>query len=254
MFEYKITEKDIVDKLEGEYADIFCVYSPLGDCRLDVFVDTSDIFCKLQDNQCIGYITEENAIDIYMEDIVQPNLEKILVCGVKGINETCYVNEKKEWIVETNSDISDVNKNNIFCKMMSLPIVDSNRTVSNNMWEIYQTFGVEAVKQFLIEEYMSIMDGINICHAKLLVDRMTFSGVISSISRYTLKNDDSGPMAKASFEESLDNFLNAAANCEVESTQGVSASIICGKRSNTGTGIMGLKLDLEKQIIKKIKK
>jgi len=73
---------------------------------------------------------------------------------------------------------------------------------------------------------------------------MTFNGSIASISRYTLKKDDCGPMGKASFEESLDNFLNAATQGEVEPTTGVSASIICGKRSNIGTGIMGLKLKI----------
>lgn len=248
MFEYKITERHIADAIENSYTDVFCVYSPYGDGRMDIFVDTTDVLSKLQDTDNIGYVNKENAVEIYLEDIVQINLEKIIVCGISGINEIFYVKEKNEWIVETNSDVSDVNKNNIFPSILSLSIVDSNRTISNNIWEIYETFGVEAAKQFLIEEYMSIMDGINICHAELLVDRMTFSGGISSISRYTLKNDDSGPMNKASFEESLDNFLNAASNCEVESTDGISASIICGKRSNTGTGIMGLLMDVDKQL------
>jgi len=127
---------------------------------------------------------------------------------------------------------------------MSLPNVDQNKTTSNNIWEIYETLGIAATKEFLVEEFMNIMDGINECHARLLVDRMTFNGGIASISRYTLKNDECGPMGKASFEESLDNFLNAAAEGEVEPTRGISASIICGKRSHTGTGIMGLKMDL----------
>ena len=51
-------------------------------------------------------------------------------------------------------------------------------------------------------------------------------------------------MGKASFEESTDNFLRAAYNCEHENTHGVSASIICGKKGKNGTGIMNLKLDI----------
>lgn len=248
LFEYKLTEKDIVDVIHANYADVFCVFSPLGDGKIDVFIDTMVVMSKFEG--CVAYVTEENAIEVYLEDVVQPNLEKIHVCGIPGIAEIFYVKEGNEWIVETNacnnySRSSSTNVNNLR-KIMAMPMVDETKTVSNNIWEIYETLGIEATKQFLVEEFMSIMDGINECHAKLLVARMTYNGSIASISRYTLKNDECGPMGKASFEESLDNFLNAAVQGEIEPTRGVSASIICGKRSGTGTGMMSLKMDLEK--------
>ena len=179
-----------------------------------------------------------------MEDVVEPNIANIPLCGIQGISEIFYGLDDDEWFVETNAINHDPRKVNILQKIMSLSNVDDTRTTSNNIWEIYETLGVEAVKVFLVEEFMGIMDGINECHARLLVDRMTFGGGVASISRYTLKNDECGPMGKASFEESLDNFLSAAAEGEVEPTKGISASIICGKRSNTGTGMMGLKMNL----------
>jgi hypothetical protein len=61
-----------------------------------------------------------------------------------------------------------------------------------------------------------------------------------------MKKDDSGPFGKASFEETMDNFLNAAARGEIEPTKGVSASIICGKRATIGTGMIGLRVDIER--------
>ena len=60
-----------------------------------------------------------------------------------------------------------------------------------------------------------------------------------------MRTDESGPMSKASFEESTDNFLRAAYNAELENTDGVSASIICGKKAKNGTGIMDLKIDID---------
>ena len=90
------------------------------------------------------------------------------------------------------------------------------------------------------------MDGINVAHVMLLVDKMTFTGTISSISRYTLRNDECGPLAKASFEETLENILKSSINCDVETTEGLSASIICGKRANLGTGFINLRIDLNK--------
>ena len=61
-----------------------------------------------------------------------------------------------------------------------------------------------------------------------------------------MKKDESGPFGKASFEETMDNFLNAAVKGEVEPTEGVSASIICGKRANIGTGMVDVKIDIAK--------
>ena len=89
------------------------------------------------------------------------------------------------------------------------------------------------------------MEGINECHAMLLVDRMTHGGTIASISRYTLKKDECGPFGKASFEESLENFMAAGAQGDTETTDGVSASIICGKRSAIGTGMITLAVDIK---------
>ena len=247
MFEYGITEESIAKRIQDTFDDLFCVFSPFNDGRIDVFVDTLDVLSKFNSKH-IAYVTEENAIEIYLEDVVQINLEEMELFGIPGLAEIFYVKEGDEWIVETNAYNNGSRtsvKDNILNKIMLLPTVDETKTVSNNIWEIYETLGVEATKQFLIEEFMSIMDGINECHAKLLVDRMTFAGGIASISRYTLKNDECGPMGKASFEESLDNFLNAAIDGEIEPTRGVSASIVCGKRSNTGTGILSLKMDLD---------
>jgi hypothetical protein len=88
---------------------------------------------------------------------------------------------------------------------------------------------------------------INVCHVMLLVDIMTFSGTISSVSRYGIKRAQAGPLAKASFEESLDNFLKAGVFGDVETTNGVSASIMCGKRSKIGTGLCDLLYHIEGQ-------
>lgn len=47
-------------------------------------------------------------------------------------------------------------------------------------------------------------------------------------------------------EESVDNYIKSSFNCDVEKTKGVSASIICGKRANIGTGFIDLKIDVKK--------
>jgi DNA-directed RNA polymerase beta' subunit len=245
LFEFKITLNSIADFIHKEYDDLFCVFSPPGIGQIDIFVDTTNI--ELPEERIL-FINKNNAEEIYLEECVKPILEKINLMGIHGITELFYTQENEEWIVETNG----INSRTIstqyinFKSLLALDIVNEFRTISNNVWDIYEVLGIEAAREFLIEEFMNIMDGINSCHACLLVDRMTFGGNISSITRYTMKKDESGPFGKASFEETMDNFLNAAAKGEVEPTEGVSASIICGKRAKIGTGIMDVKLDFSK--------
>ena len=244
LYEFKIKPQNIVDIIHNDYEDLFCVLSPVNFAQLDIFVDTNGI--ELPENRIL-FVDENNAEEIYLEECVQTSLCKLNLFGIDGIQEIFYIQDNNEWIVETNGINSrSINSQNInFKTLLSLDIVDTFKTTSNNVWDIYEIFGVEAAREFLIEEFMNIMEGINPCHALLLVDRMTYGGSIASITRYTMKKDESGPFGKASFEETMDNFLNAASKGEIEPTEGVSASIICGKRANIGTGIMNVKLDLE---------
>ena len=215
LFEYKLNMETIRDILALEYSDMECVFSPDNIGQMDIFVD--------------------NAREIYLEEVVQPLLYKIVICGVEGINAIYF----KEDVNSLETDGSN------FYKILGLPFVDATKTMSNNVWDIYNTLGIEASRQFLIEEFMGIMEGINKCHIQLLAEKMTHSGIISSISRYTMRTEESGPFSKASFEETMDNFLKAGIYGQEEETKGVSSSIICGKRSQIGSGFCELRIDVE---------
>jgi hypothetical protein len=232
LYEYKLDMEMIADIISKNYSDMTCVFSPDNIGQLDVFVDTSNI--DLPDNR-LDFIHSDNAKEIYLEEVVQPILNKIVICGVTGI-ENIYFND--------NPNTFETDGTN-FKKLLGLSFVDDTRTVSNNVWDIYDTLGVEAARQFLIDEFMQLCGGINKCHIQLLAEKMTYTGGISSISRYTMRNDECGPMGKASFEETMDNFLKAGAYGQKEATRGVSASIICGKRASIGTGVCELMMDVK---------
>ena len=236
MFKYRLTIEQIANKIEEEYDDLKCVFSPPSIGQLDIFVDVTNI--KFNEKQLL-FVNEENAHEIYLDECVQPILEKMIICGIPGILNIYFTKtDKDEWYVETDGSN--------FRKLLGHSIVDETRLRSNNVWDIYETLGVEAARQFLIDEFLEIMEGINNCHVKLLVDKMTYTGTISSITRYTLRKDESGPMSKASFEESMENYIKASFECDTEKTKGVSASIICGKRANIGTGFCDLKVNIKK--------
>lgn len=232
LYEYKLDMEMIADIISKDYSDMICVFSPDNISQLDVFVDTSNI--DLPDNR-LSFIDSDNAKEIYLEEVVQPILYKIIISGIPGI-ENIYFNDNPN-----NFETDGTN----YKKLLGLPFVDYTKTISNDVWDIYNTLGVEAAREFLIEEFMQLCAGINKCHIQLLAEKMTYTGGISSISRYTMRNEDCGPMGKASFEETMDNFLKAGAYGQNEATRGVSASIICGKRANIGTGVCELMMNIK---------
>jgi DNA-directed RNA polymerase beta' subunit len=234
LFEYKLSLEEISLKINETWDDLYCVFSTLDEGLIHVYVDTSSI--ELPTDRLL-FIDSSNKELIYLEECVQRSLSTMVVAGIRDVENIYYTKtDEGEWFIETDGS----NFREILCH----PDVDTTRTISNNVWDIYEILGVEAAREFLLQECLSIMEGINKCHTRLLVDRMTFSGTISSISRYTMRNDESGPMSRASFEETTDNFLKAASRGEIESTHGVSASIMCGKRAKIGTGMMDLKINI----------
>lgn len=227
LYRYSVYPSDIVNKVKRAYEDIEVCIKPAMDKPI----------------LSITPIIVDDTIDTvkYISDIAIPNLLPIVISGIVGIRDIFYekaisTTGEVEWFART------VGSN--YNAIMLTDGVDAERTTSNNIWDILNRMGVEAARESLRQEFKSIMGGINNSHTDILVDRMTFSGTINSISRYTLKTENSSVLGKASFEESLENFLQASIAGTLDTTTGNSASIVCGKKSRAGTGFVSLKVDL----------
>jgi DNA-directed RNA polymerase II subunit RPB1 len=66
-----------------------------------------------------------------------------------------------------------------------------------------------------------------------------------SVFRHGINNDDIGPIAKASFEETPEMFLKAARHGELDPMRGVSANVMCGQEGYFGTNAFQIVLDTE---------
>jgi DNA-directed RNA polymerase II subunit RPB1 len=82
----------------------------------------------------------------------------------------------------------------------------------------------------------------------MLADRMTASANMVSIFRHGINNDDIGPIAKASFEETPEMFLKAARHAELDEMRGVSANVMCGQEGYFGTSSFQVLLDMNKMM------
>lgn len=235
LYEYLISIEDIAKCIEETYDDLVCVFSPLHIGVIHVYVDISLI--EMPEDK-IHFVTKENVTEVYMEEVVIPNLEKLHISGIKGVENAFFVQEKGKWHLETEGGKFD--------DVLAHPDVDMENTITNHIWDIYNTLGIEAARQHILEELTGIMPGISVYHSKFLVDYMTRNGTIISISRYTMRSEGSGALSKASFEETLDNLINAGLFGESENPNSVSTSIICGKLGAFGTGVCELKVDVSK--------
>lgn len=248
LYEYSITIED-VSKAISEYEDLHCVFSPNSIGEIHVYPETDQISI----DESVLYVTEENMVQIYMEELLKKMIKNLQVCGIERICNIFYTKDKSrpgEWMCETEndpikSDNDILREIKCFQELLSHPILDGSRVTTNSIWTVYHTLGIDAAAKTLYNEFVKIMPNISSCHTKLLVNKMTYSGTILSINRYASRViQTNGPMSQASFEESLDKFVSAAAYGDVESTEGVSAAIMCGKMAKTGTGICSMYMDI----------
>lgn len=124
------------------------------------------------------------------------------------------------------------------------------RTKINDIMTVYTTYGIEAARVVIINELINTFESggssINHAHVSLLVDMMTYSGEVISINRHGMNKVDYDPISKASFEKTMDHFINAAIFSETDKMQSVSSRIAIGRVIPGGTGAFDLLLDTEK--------
>lgn len=201
--------------------------------------------------------------------------ENILSLRIKGIPhvEQCLINTQKKNIVlptgqiltpfdsdqtsyETASKqynnrdyIIETNGTNLI-EVLCLPNVDTYRTVSNDVWEIYKIYGIEAARKCIITEIVQLLEFnetyIQERHISLLVDVMTNQGTLVSVDRHGVNKSESGPWHRASFEETTTQLINASIFNEEDIMTGVSANIMFGQFIPSGTNAFRIVLDVDK--------
>ena len=174
--------------------------------------------------------------------------------GIKGINKV-YMREfkkvhykrdgtkeyKAEYVLDTvGSNLRDI---------LNLSIIDSTKTISNKIHEVYDILGIEAARNLILHEINGVLEAsgiyLNQKHLFLLGDIMTNKGFINTIDRHGMNKSDTGPLAKCSFEETDDQLTKAAIFSHIDTMNSVAASLIMGQMSKCGTGIVELDMDID---------
>jgi DNA-directed RNA polymerase II subunit RPB1 len=259
MLDKRITMDDVHFAIKNSHGDdVSCIYADYNADKL-VF--------RLRMNNINGkkpLKPKENPLDqsdkIYLLKAFQDQLlNNIVLRGLKNISKVtlrklmdtlhkedgAYV-KRDTWVLDTKgTNLMDV---------LALDYIDVKRTISDDIQEIRSVLGIEAAREALLTEMTGVFENdgtyINYHHLSLLCDRMTASAGMVSIFRHGINNDNIGPIAKASFEETPEMFLKAARHAELDQMRGISANVMCGQEGYYGTSSFQVMLDLPQMIAK----
>jgi DNA-directed RNA polymerase II subunit RPB1 len=255
MLEKNITMDDVNFTLNNSYKDeINCVYSDYNSEKLVFRIRMNNVKAakssatkttKNHLDQSDQIYVLKNFQDQLLNNVVLrgvKNIDKVILRKIKdNLVEKSGVYKKEDiWVLDTiGTNLLDV---------LGLDYIDSTRTVSNDIVEIFNVLGMEAARQSIYNELADVIefDGtyLNYHHMALLCDRMTSGQKMVSIFRHGINNDDIGPIAKASFEETPEMFLKAARHAELDTMRGISANIMCGQEGFYGTAAFQVVLDV----------
>lgn len=193
-------------------------------------------------------VSEENGdIVIQIEDpsykLLMDTFEKLkrlVVSGIKEIRRVIIRKEGDEYVLYT--------EGSNLKRVMKEKGVDFTRTVTNNIYEIYEVLGIEAARNAVINEAISTLEeqGLEVDrrHIMLVADVMTADGELKQIGRHGIAGEKQSILARAAFEMTVNNLLDAAVRGEVDRLNGITENIIVGQPIKLGTGDVELRVKL----------
>lgn len=173
---------------------------------------------------------------------------KKTIQGVEGAGKAILQRGKNEefYIIAAGSNVAG---------LIDVEGIDKERLYTNDVFAMYNLFGVEAARNTIVHELKRTLDeqGIDVDerHIMLVADAMTYGGMVKGVGRHGLSGQKNSVFAKAAYEETVKHLVNAAAFGEIDPMKGVTENILVGKQIPVGTG--SVKLAIKKEDIKKAK-
>ncbi len=190
-------------------------------------------------------------VEVSMEEITIPKLQKLrekimkkIIQGIKGIKRGIIDTApgKKEFRISTEGTNLE--------KVLLVDGVDKTRTYCNDLHETMEQLGIEAARNLLIRESRKVLDDqsldVDIRHLMLTADLMTHSGDISQIGRHGISGTKESVLARAAFEVTIKQLIDASVIGEADHLKGIPENVIVGQLCPVGTGDIQLYYDWKK--------
>ncbi|ADO67402.1 putative DNA-directed RNA polymerase subunit Rpb1 [Cafeteria roenbergensis virus] len=185
-------------------------------------------------------------------------LNEVYLKGVNGINSAF---NSKDIMIDINDKTGEIDfkqdyDNVIITDRINLEEIrlikgiDQERIYINDIALVYNTFGIEATRNILITELRRTFLGggadFNYQHLVVLADLMCYTGEIISIDRHGTNKMELDPLARSSFERTMEHFVNASIYNQTDRIKATSSRIMTGRVIPGGTGSFELLLDTNK--------
>ncbi|MHA2071391.1 MAG: DNA-directed RNA polymerase subunit A'' [Candidatus Thorarchaeota archaeon] len=165
--------------------------------------------------------------------------EKIREVRVKGINDVTHVVIRKEsdgYVLYTEgSNLQDA---------LEIVGINPHRVYTNNLKEINAVLGIEATRNAIIQEAMSVLNeqgmDVDVRHIILVADMMTADGAIRQIGRHGISGSKNSALARAAFEVTIKHLLGAGIAGTKDPLRGITENVILGQLIPLGTGAIDL--------------
>ena len=201
-------------------------------------------------------VFDQSDIISKFRNIQEDMLNNVVIKGVNNITNIIVSDSDNPQIVYNKGEITVIPEKILetdgtnLIDILSNKYVDSIRTSSNDIIEIYDLLGVEAARNKLIHEITDVIkdagEDVNNRHVELLCDMMTSTGKLLSINRQGIKAGNIGPLAKCSFEDTTDQLIQAGIFGELDKLMGVSSNVMMGQKIKSGTNSASIFLDEDK--------
>jgi len=185
----------------------------------------------------------ENTVFVYPASETLADLqrlsEKIREVRVKGIDDVTHVVIRKEsnrYVLYTEgSNLQDA---------LEIADVNPHKIYTNNLKEIYKVLGIEATRNAIIQEAMSVLNeqgmDVDVRHIILVADMMTADGAIRQIGRHGISGSKNSALARAAFEVTIKHLLGAGIAGTKDPLKGITENVILGQLIPLGTGSIDL--------------
>lgn len=253
----QLTMKEIGEKICAEFSsdEIDCIWTDDNseDLVIRIRIKFQDANKDRQGGSGGDDADDSEDENRFLQRLMSQYLSNITLRGIHGITKV-YMREEKSQIYDpvtgsfkpSSQWVLDTDGCNL-AAVLCVEEVDATRTISNDIVEVFEVLGIEAVRRALLREMRAVIsfDGsyVNYRHLATLCDVMTQKGHLMSITRNGINRVDKGCLSKCSFEETVEILMMAAAFAETDHLRGVTEHVMFGQLAPFGTGLCDLVID-----------
>jgi DNA-directed RNA polymerase subunit A' len=237
---------DLIEKSETDYSGILTFH--ISEAKMAErgcsFTDVVAVLegakkkytIKPNENKLSIKVTVPDEPDAQTLLTLKSKLQNTRVKGVPDIERVTIVKQDDEWVIQT--------AGSNLAKVVAVDGIDLTRITTNNVYEIWQTLGIEAARTALIKEITNTLEEqgleVDTRHIMLVADVMTSKGYLQQIGRHGIAGTKTSVLARAAFEITVPTIARASLEGQIETLKGVTENVIVGATVPVGTGMVDL--------------